>query len=84
MGKPIFTEKDENPSQDKINELHQRYMKELKELFDDNKAKYGYQDQTLEFIDWNSFVFKLLEQKIDTWDILRSYYSEKIWAGSNE
>ncbi|GAV05616.1 hypothetical protein RvY_15716 [Ramazzottius varieornatus] len=51
LGKPIPVEEDENPTQDKINGVHQHYMKELKELFDNNKAKYGYQDQTLEFIE---------------------------------
>lgn len=51
VGKPILVEKDENPTQDKINGLHQTYMDELEKLFDENKAKYGYEHQTIQFID---------------------------------
>ena len=52
MGKAIVVEKDSSPSAEKINALHERYMKELKELFDEHKAKYGYESQTIEFIEW--------------------------------
>lgn len=51
MGKPIRIEKDANPSQEKIDALHERYMQELKELFDQHKAKFGYGEQKIEFIE---------------------------------
>jgi 2-acylglycerol O-acyltransferase 2 len=40
VGKPIHVNKDENPSQEKINELHRLFIKELIELFEENKARF--------------------------------------------
>ncbi|OQV14216.1 2-acylglycerol O-acyltransferase 2-A [Hypsibius exemplaris] len=51
VGKPIIVEKDPSPSQEKIDNLHERYMKELRTLFDDHKGKYGYGEQKIEFIE---------------------------------
>jgi ribosomal protein S17E len=44
-------DKDPSPTQEMIDELHERYMKELRELFDQNKAKFGYEEQKIEFIE---------------------------------
>lgn len=51
VGKPIIIEKDETPSPEKITALHERYMQELTELFDEHKAKYGCENQLIEFIE---------------------------------
>jgi 2-acylglycerol O-acyltransferase 2 len=34
-------EKNEEPSQEEIDNLHTRYVEELKDLFESNKIKYG-------------------------------------------
>jgi len=49
VGSPIPVEKNPNPSQEEINELHQRYMYELKKLFDGYKVQCGYPDLEIEF-----------------------------------
>uniref|UniRef100_A0A8R1DL21 Acyltransferase n=1 Tax=Caenorhabditis japonica TaxID=281687 RepID=A0A8R1DL21_CAEJA len=41
VGKPIALEKVENPEQSLVDEIHQRYMMELQELFEEHKEKYG-------------------------------------------
>ncbi|XP_055334327.1 2-acylglycerol O-acyltransferase 2-A-like [Paramacrobiotus metropolitanus] len=51
VGKPIVVEKDEDPSLEKITALHETYMAELEKLFNTHKDKYGYGDQSLEFIE---------------------------------
>lgn len=40
VGKPVVVEKNENPTQDDINALQDRYVAALKELFEENKGKY--------------------------------------------
>ena len=40
MGEPIDVPKDENPTQELIQEYHQKYMKALKDLYDRNKDTY--------------------------------------------
>ena len=41
MGKPIEVEKKENPSQEDIDSLHEKYVKALIEVFEENKTKFG-------------------------------------------
>lgn len=41
VGRPIEVTKNENPSQEEIDNLHSRYVEELKILFETNKTKYG-------------------------------------------
>lgn len=41
VGKPIYVEKMEAPSDKQINELHRKYIKALSDLFDAHKHKYG-------------------------------------------
>lgn len=50
VGKPIHTEKNPNPSQEEIDSLHQRYITELTELYDEYKTKFNYQNVPLEII----------------------------------
>ena len=41
MGKPIDVEKVAEPSQEDIDTLHDKYVKALVDLFEENKTKYG-------------------------------------------
>lgn len=41
VGAPIHVEKVAEPTQEQIDQLHQRYMNELNELFETHKVKYG-------------------------------------------
>ena len=41
MGKPIEVVKSENPTQEEIDDLHEKYVNGLVEVFEDNKAKFG-------------------------------------------
>ncbi|GMR59931.1 hypothetical protein PMAYCL1PPCAC_30126, partial [Pristionchus mayeri] len=41
LGAPIPVEKTENPSQEQVDELHAQYMKQLTQLFEEHKNKYG-------------------------------------------
>jgi len=41
VGSPIDVTRTENPSQEQIDELHDRYIDSLVKLFEDNKEKYG-------------------------------------------
>ncbi|KAB0370979.1 hypothetical protein FD755_017388 [Muntiacus reevesi] len=50
VGKPIEVPKTPHPSQEEVDRLHQRYMKELSNLFETHKLKYNVpKDQHLEF-----------------------------------
>ncbi|XP_055403301.1 2-acylglycerol O-acyltransferase 2-like [Bubalus kerabau] len=50
VGKPIEVQKTPHPSQEEVDRLHQRYMKELENLFEAHKLKYNVpRDQHLEF-----------------------------------
>ncbi|KAG9351754.1 hypothetical protein JZ751_023005 [Albula glossodonta] len=51
VGKPIMVEKNEKPSDEELNELHERYMDELSKLFEEHKSKYGVpEDRHLSFV----------------------------------
>ena len=41
VGKPIDVEKVAEPSQEDIDTLHDKYVKALVDLFEENKTKYG-------------------------------------------
>lgn len=47
VGGAIRVEKIVNPTIDEIDNLHARYVEKLKELFEDNKEKYGVKKQTM-------------------------------------
>ncbi|CAG2115352.1 unnamed protein product, partial [Medioppia subpectinata] len=47
VGKPISVAKVENPSPQQINELHDKYINSLRQLFNENKDKYGPKDLKL-------------------------------------
>ncbi|XDB57699.1 hypothetical protein AB1E18_011137 [Capra hircus] len=50
VGKPIEVQKTPHPSQEEVDRLHQRYMKELENLFEAHQLKYNIpRDQHLEF-----------------------------------
>lgn len=40
--------KNANPSQEDIDQLHQEYIKQLRQLYDEHKGKYGHENVTLE------------------------------------
>lgn len=40
VGKPVLVEKNENPTQEDIQTLQDRYVAALQELFEENKEKY--------------------------------------------
>ena len=49
VGNPIEVQKTPHPSQEEVDRLHQRYMKELENLFEAHKLKYNVpRDQHLE------------------------------------
>ncbi|XP_055331416.1 2-acylglycerol O-acyltransferase 2-A-like [Paramacrobiotus metropolitanus] len=51
VGKPIPVEKDANPSQEKIDALHETYMSELEKLFNEHKAHFGYKELSIKFVE---------------------------------
>ncbi|CAG2110110.1 unnamed protein product [Medioppia subpectinata] len=50
VGKPIPVAKVDNPSAEQINELHDRYIDSLRQLFNENKDKYGSKNLKLTII----------------------------------
>ncbi|CAD5111251.1 DgyrCDS579 [Dimorphilus gyrociliatus] len=51
VGKPIYLEKEPNPTKERINEVHQQYMDGLTRIFEDYKEKFGVdKDTKLEFV----------------------------------
>lgn len=50
VGKPIEVEKIEEPSQEDIMQVHQQYIQQVVQLYEEHKKKYGYQDIELEII----------------------------------
>ncbi|XP_071429431.1 2-acylglycerol O-acyltransferase 2 [Pithys albifrons albifrons] len=51
VGKPIPVQKKHKPSEQEVNEVHEKYLNELSKLFEEHKAKYNVpQDSHLEFI----------------------------------
>ena len=46
VGSPIQVEKVTSPSDEQITQLHALYTKELKQLFDNNRDKYGVPSET--------------------------------------
>lgn len=50
VGKPITVSKNSNPTSQEIDELHETYISELIELFDDHKDKYCTKPTVLEII----------------------------------
>ncbi|KAJ8342681.1 hypothetical protein SKAU_G00326090 [Synaphobranchus kaupii] len=50
-GKPIPVEKNEKPSDEELSDLHEHYMSELSQLFEEHKGKYGVpEDKHLTFV----------------------------------
>jgi len=47
FGEPIIIERKENPSQLEIDDAHSKYIHALIEIFEINKAKFGYADRSL-------------------------------------
>lgn len=41
VGRPIRVERNEKPSAEELNALHQHYMDELSSLFEEHKGNYG-------------------------------------------
>lgn len=51
VGKPIPVQKKYKPSDEEVDQIHQKYLKELSELFEKHKAKYNVpEDCHLEFV----------------------------------
>ncbi|XP_052214759.1 2-acylglycerol O-acyltransferase 2-B-like [Dreissena polymorpha] len=51
VGAPIDVEKTDEPTQEQIDSLHERYVRGLKEMFNSNKTKFGFsEDAKLNFI----------------------------------
>jgi len=48
VGAPIPVEKDENPSEERVIELHRKYYQELEKLLEEHKAKYGHGEHKLQ------------------------------------
>lgn len=47
VGKPIDVEKNPNPTQEEIDKVHERYIRDLTQLYEENKAKYSYENVEL-------------------------------------
>ena len=50
VGKPINVIQINNPTSNDIDQLHQRYLQALEQLFEDNKEKYGLKHVNLKII----------------------------------
>ncbi|TMW60748.1 hypothetical protein Poli38472_000790 [Pythium oligandrum] len=50
FGKPVPVEKNEKPTQEQIDKVHQAYVDELVRVFNKYKEKYGYKDYELKVI----------------------------------
>ncbi|NXC15054.1 MOG2A acyltransferase, partial [Corythaeola cristata] len=51
VGKPIPVQRKHRPSNEEVDEVHQKYLNELSKLFEEHKAKYNIpEDRHLEFI----------------------------------
>ncbi|NXI49861.1 MOGT2 acyltransferase, partial [Chloroceryle aenea] len=51
VGKPIPVQRKLRPSEDDVDQVHQKYLKELSKLFEEHKAKYNIpEDRHLQFI----------------------------------
>lgn len=50
LGKPIVVEKNENPTQEQIDEVHQQYIDELVRIFNKYKKQYGHGDKELKVV----------------------------------
>lgn len=51
VGRPIRVEKNEKPTVEELDALHQLYTEELSQLFEEHKGKYGVpEDQHLSFV----------------------------------
>ncbi|NXN95534.1 MOGT2 acyltransferase, partial [Rhinopomastus cyanomelas] len=51
VGKPIPVQKKTKPSEEEVNQVHQKYLDELSRLFEEHKARYNVpEDSHLEFI----------------------------------
>lgn len=48
IGAPLEVGKIEEPTQEQVAEAHEKYVRALQELFDSNKARFGYGDRKLE------------------------------------
>lgn len=46
VGRPIEVERNPNPDQELIDKVHDRYLVELSDLFDENKLRFGVDAQT--------------------------------------
>ena len=49
IGRPILVDKVENPSDAQVDEVHQRLLREMKELFDGHKAALGWAHKEIIF-----------------------------------
>eukprot|EP00916_Digyalum_oweni_P016748 GHVL01027444.1.p1 GENE.GHVL01027444.1~~GHVL01027444.1.p1 ORF type:complete len:334 (-),score=57.74 GHVL01027444.1:50-1051(-) len=47
VGEPLLVDKVENPSDDHLSKVHGLYIEKLKDLFNENKEKFGYPDREL-------------------------------------
>ncbi|KAG5844603.1 hypothetical protein ANANG_G00164250 [Anguilla anguilla] len=51
VGKPIPVQQNEKPTDEELNDLHERYMSELSQLFEEHKGKFGVpEDKHLTFV----------------------------------
>lgn len=50
VGKPIRVEKMENPTQEDVDVLHEKYVASLMQLFEDYKSQYDSKDRTLRIV----------------------------------
>lgn len=48
LGQPLRFEKNDSPTDEQVVDAHAKYVEALQKLFDDNKAKYGCGDRTLQ------------------------------------
>ena len=50
FGSPIQVEKDDNPSDEKVKQVHKQFYSELVKLFEKHKEQYGHGDYTLKVL----------------------------------
>lgn len=52
VGKPIYVQKNENPSEEEINKIHKEYFEALYSLFEGYKDQCGHEDYALRLLDF--------------------------------
>lgn len=78
MGKPIEVPKMTCPSNEMIDEIHEKFTSALVMLFEENKHKYEEDPSSSKLIiDWYSSYFMLMYDECFSWnDVVKCYFND--------